>query len=79
MDDQDSPGRLQASVMIEKRLEVMRKKNEVSLLQKEFFCLESELRQLELQHGDADMREEQRSEQSPRRVCQKYPEAEKLT
>ena len=49
MDDQDSPGRLQASVMmIEKRLEVMRKKSEASLLQNEIFSLESELRQLEL-------------------------------
>ena len=37
MDDQDSPGRLQFSVMIEKRLEVIRKKNEASLLQKDFF------------------------------------------
>ena len=52
MDSQDRPGRLQTSVMmIEKRLEVMRKKSEASLLQNEILNLESELRRLEIQQG----------------------------
>ena len=73
MDNQDSPGRLQASgMMIEKRLEVMRKQSETSLLQNEIICLESELRQLELQHEGAKMRE-QTSKQRPRRVLPEKP------
>ena len=78
MDSQDRPGRLQTSVMmIEKRLQVMRKKSEASLLQNEILNLESELRQLEIQQGDMDMHEEQGGEQRPRRVLPEVPRSQR--
>ena len=79
MDSQDRPGRLQTSVMmIEKRLQVMRKKSEASLLQNEILNLESELRQLEIQQGDMDMHEEQGGEQRPRRVLPEVPRSQRV-
>ena len=78
MGSQDRPGRLQTSVMmIEKRLEVMRKKSEASLLQNEILNLENELRQLEIQQGDMDMHEEQGDEQRPRRVLPQVPRSQR--
>ena len=57
---------------VEKRIELMRKKNDVSLLQNEIMMLESELRELEIVQEDISPMEVS-SEQRPRRHLPNIP------
>ena len=69
----DSSERLEASMRtLGKRVELMRKKNEASLLQNKIWTLESELRELEMVHEDITPMEET-SEQKPRRQLPEIP------
>ena len=57
---------------VEKRIELMRKKNDASLLQNEIMMLESELRELEIVQEDISPMEVS-SEQRPRRHLPNIP------
>ena len=69
----DSSDRLKTSMTtLEKRIKLMRKKNDASLLQNEIMMLESELRELDIVQEDNSPMEVS-SEQRPRRHLPNIP------
>ena len=78
MEEEDHTDRFTTSMRVfGKRLEVMRKKNQASLLQNEIFSLERELRQLEVQQEEGATNEPS-SEEKPRRHLPDLPRGRRV-
>ena len=78
MEEEDHTDRFGTSMRVfGERLEVMRKKNQASLLQNEIFSLERELSQLEVQQEEGATNEPS-SEEKPRRHLPDLPRGRRV-